>query len=187
MNIDGQEAEGMSWWRVQFHTDGSIKNVDETEYVTAPGRVVSYVYVQANDKASACSAAKKWWDKRVAIRKKADAKSRHSRIALGLCSKPGCGRKPREGKKTCQECADRASSLSRESLESRASGVPDRRLSDKTPEQRMEDFRADQKVRRCDTTWLALLKKFDELGPVSFREWLLSHVPSVADAQEAAQ
>jgi hypothetical protein len=186
MDIETQEAEGMMWWRVQFHTDGSIKSISETEYVTTPHSIVSYVYVQANDKASACIAAKKWLERRKEICRRSSAKGRKTRIAEGLCVNSGCRNPAREGVTLCQDCQDKKTARTKNWHDSVRAGI-DRRLSGKTPVQQLAERKADNAVRKVDTTWLSLLRRFDELGPEGFRAWLVSKIPAMRQSQDATQ
>lgn len=190
MNVDDQEMEGLAWWRVEFGRDGSVKGAQEMEYVSTPTRVVGYVFVRANNKASAVTKAIDWY-KRYCEKNRRDCQKRRERLDReGLCWH--CRKTAVTGDmKTCPPCAKANADRAKGRRDRLAAG--DTRDMRRTNPDGIEGIRARVKADTARATqtrrelagsdtgykYLTLLRKFDTLGPVAFRAWLVSKIPAM--------
>lgn len=178
------DEECVSWWRVQFRSDGTVESVVEGEYDSGPGRYVAYVQATSRDAAIAEAAA--WLAARKAVKARYDAKVRAERIEAGICSKSGCSNAPRDGRLMCDGCAAKATEAGRRYRE-RADAEDDLRVSKTDPVVRFEDFKARRAALSCSTTWLSLAEKYDSMGPEGFRAWLASKIESYRAIKQAGK
>lgn len=162
--------EGMSWWRVAMDRDGSVHSCEQIELVATPGRVVGYVYVQANDRAAAVAKARAWYERRKEIRRKADQKRSAARKAKGMCR--DCPAK------VCAEsmlyCAEH---LARHREAVRRHDRGETRHPRPNPIAAMKHDQKRRKLYQHQMMHLGrVLQKFDDLGPSGFRVWLVTEI-----------
>lgn len=146
----------MIWWRVELDTSGAILKVEQVEYAAQNKRLVRFV--EADTKAEACNNAKRWYVAKLARDREIQSTKCKARRDAGLCSK--CGRRPGAPRRIwCTLC------LERKAVESRRW-----RAGLSVPNHNDENIAY---ARRAGINAYAALKRFDEIGPVAFRAWLV--------------
>lgn len=170
----------MLWWRLELDGTGSILKCEQVEAVGKGTALVAYV--QATDKAGACSSAKAWFEKRRAQNRDKSRRYRADRIAKGLCV--ACGRAPHDyGIRCCAPCQARQNEKGRRA---RLGELPRRVVA--TPEEARAKH--EQTYRRYNASRVGLdmiLRKFDDLGPERFRAWLTFEIAQRDVTDYAAQ
>ncbi len=172
-----QKQEGLLWWRVELDRDGSIKTCSEIEYASTPERYVRFI--QASTRVEACSVAKEWWARR-SSRSSACSQARRLELKVaGRCTR--CRERPLCNATHCVRCRD---IVNRRNRDLRAGAEREKKALDPVEAQARErashlKFRESHPERYATLRFVAALKKFDELGPQKFREWLVERIESV--------
>lgn len=161
------------WFRVETASDGSILSCEEVEAKGRSGSVVRFY--EAADKADACSQAKEWYERRRQQDREQSAKNRSERKALGLCSRSGCRSKPEKGRSYCARCSANKNEENKLRRQRRRDGdFSDSRIN--------AGIQREKHGTQQSYRWWLLLQRFDELGPVAFRAWLVSKIPAMQSA-----
>jgi hypothetical protein len=175
--------QGLTWWRGELNKDGGISTLTEVGQASKGSKLVCYV--QATTRAEACSKIKAWWERRKGLIRSSSLRVRERRIAAGLC--PTCGKAPcAPDRALCGPCLQ-AAVVRAEKVRRRKKGehIPHapgwRRFS--SAEEAAEAASARRRAQRdkhghVNVFAPTVLKKFDELGPVKFREWLVGIIES---------
>lgn len=167
------------FWRVELDKSGAILTCDLVpDQGKNGGRVI---FVEAETKATACSNAKAWHERRKTLRARCDKKRSDdlkARRKAGLCTV--CGRPAGPGKRpyygqtvsasVCQPCS---TTLAARRTERENGAAPKMRAHRISPEEAVVSALRTRKLRLGLGT---VLKKFDALGPVAFREWLVAEI-----------
>ena len=149
------------WFRIESYADGSIASCEEVEVKGRNGSVVRFY--EAADNAEACAQASAWFREQQ-LRFRSDMKTRSER---GLCLR--CKKRLVNG--ACERCA-----AVKERANVRASGKAPPVTGGAAPSHQAGAMHS-AAVR--GHTWQLLLRRFDELGPVAFRAWLVSKIPAM--------
>lgn len=182
------------WFKIEQGADGTILSCVEVE---AKGVKCGTVrFYSAVDASAACYAAKKWYK---AHRIKHNSWQRDHREKIkgnGECVTrfSGCTKVVEPGKSRCANC--KAKALAGETARRarhKVGDMTDLRLHPGGPAQVMQNQRAaanagTRKLREAAGgarayEALLMLRKFDSLGPVAFRAWLVSKIPSMQQTQ----
>lgn len=179
------------WFRIEHLKDGSLGEVTE---VDTKGRSGSNVrFYEALTKTDACKQAKEWYEKYRANSNAGIKRLHDKRLSAGLCI--SCGESPRcisvKGiSRHCRECLTHVAELAA----ARRAGTPVGRPQHKDPV-KTKQMAVERNVRGNETrkekygslyayNLACLLTKFDAIGPLAFRQWL---VDKIADAQSKAK
>lgn len=158
------------WFSVETLADGSIGKVCEVEAKGRNGSVVRFY--EAVDKADACSQAKSWHE--------ADKARRRSAYSDRVSANPGaCTLHPRHPKK-CPKCKEQRRRIK--------TGECAKRRTEVSAEELLKAKKIRDRISAEARTWVSLLSRFDALGPVAFRAWLVSRIrPMVVPEAQAAE
>jgi hypothetical protein len=140
----------MNWFRVELDRSGAILRCTQIEAVEENKRLVCYV--QAVDKAEACSKAKSWSAERIAARKATFQRRRDE----GKCAR--CERPAVPGQKTCS--AHRPLSAAARANQQAA----------------WDRAAAREAAKEACGELPRILRRFDALGPEKFRSWLVAEI-----------
>lgn len=157
------------WFSVEHLKDGSIGKVTEVEAKGRSGAVVRFY--EAADAADACTQAAQWFARSRAQSAAANRRRRDARRADALCT--DCGGTPTPGFVRCEGCRNRSAAdmrLSRQGVNRRGPLL--------SPEEAYARYRSNPTVRLA-----TVLRRFDALGPVAFRAWLVSKIPAMQQTQ----
>lgn len=164
------------WFRVELDKAGAILTCEEVAGTTAPSRFVRYI--EAPDKAKACSLAKQWWELQLQRCRDAKARLRERRIAGGQCSE--CETPALAGRRMCTRHAQAVTAAAARTAARRKSGdVRDLRRGDKTPEQRLA-FHQERSLKVS-----VVLRELDRRGADGLRQWLVSMLTGQENANAA--
>lgn len=180
------------WFSVEHLKDGSIGKVVEVEAKGRSGAVVRFY--EAGDAADACSQALAWYARYAEKARDSAREKLRAKRADGLCTGSGCRRQPRDGKSMCRECLEKTSKRSAAIKRRRRAGDSSNlRLHPGGPEgvmnRRIQNSRArHDSIKslpggRTANRYRQILDKFDGLGPVAFRVWLVSKIPAMQQTQ----
>jgi len=175
------------FWRVEIDSEGSIKTCDLAESKGKNGARV--IYVEAETKHQACSAAKLWHQRYTASKRERCRRYSDARLASGKCG--ACGKEPpKAGCKTCQACISKINARAKAAkaglIEVRPRPSPEQVLERNRERARRHAERHRRGAYAADVarierstrdTYLPvtlLLGKLDELGPEQFRVWLVA-------------
>jgi hypothetical protein len=167
----------LKWFRIETGADGSILSCTEVEAKGRSGGVVRFY--EAIDADKACKSAQDWF----ASRQRSWKKRYENNKASGMCG-CGCGGPARTGKTTCQAQVDRTTRLAKE----RKAGRPRMNIRHATAEDALraslDDLARHDKARggSSGARLRANLVRFDALGPIAFRAWLVSEINKRSDA-----
>lgn len=189
--------QGLTWWRVELDKDGGIKTVTEVEEASKGAKLVCFV--QATTRAEACSAAVNWWRNRVA-KMRANLNERYSKnISAGVCG-VCAGPLAETSSRVCQKhLQQRRDAWKRNYRRSRGDEVPLLSPRYKDADQaaaalRESVTRSEERNRHLHperhrvVLAVTALKRFDELGPVEFRKWLVGIIEAAkAKAEPVAE
>jgi len=161
------------FWKVELLKDGSISSVEPCEAKGRNGTDV--IYVEADTKPEACSQAKRWWQ----LKKDRTLRSTRNRAerakSMGKCS--ACMRLPsRPGRMTCVACAERKAQRAREV---RAGAEVKKPMPRDRAWESWKQHKEASRQRRGGPKGMFLrgvLRRFDEMGPEAFREWVVSEL-----------
>ena len=158
----------MKWFRIELDSSGAILQCSEVESKAKGSAHIRYV--EANDAASACSFAKQWYHRKLEQSRASKADRDSKRLCVARLA--GCTGAQAIGHKSCQNCLDVKNAESRESYRAarEAAGSPAK----STPLKRLREPTGGSVKRRI------ALEAFDRLGPVKFREWLVSEIERVS-------
>ena len=193
------------WFWIEHLPDGGIGRTGESETKGRNGSVIRYY--EAVDLADACAQAQQWWARKKQTNAEFSARRRKERFARGLCE--SCGQRPIEQSKTqknrwgglsvrhhkvakkCRECMDRTAELSLERRRGlRPANHPDANTAYAKALEWRERAAAKAIAKAGSSTgivYLRMLTKFDELGAVAFRAWLVSKIPAMSETGDPAQ
>jgi hypothetical protein len=159
------------FWRVELDKEGSLKSCDACAERGKNGQRV--IYVEAEDKPSACTAAKQWWEKRKNYNAELSRRRSKELASKGLCT--SCGQRPLVNKWYCEQC--RARSNERHSARRQGAAPPPQRPAS-TPEEARERWRESSRNHGGSRGYLLrrALKNFDALTPTEFRRWLVNEI-----------
>lgn len=175
------------WWRIELDKSGAILSCAHVEMSgTSRGRIR---FVEADSDAEACSRSVDGYRRSLLYHREKGATLRAAQTARGLCCISYCKNEPEHGKKRCKEHAAIGNANSRRwrSGEARANHPSE----DLAAEARAADRRRVTRKARDEKGGEAglrvvLLSKFDTLGPVAFRAWLVAGIEKF-NAARAAQ
>jgi len=172
----------MSFWRVELSEEGGIFTAEPCESAGTNGRRV--IYVEAESKALACSAALQWFESYRARQRKSSEKTRKKAIAKGLCSV--CRKnKSRPGKINCQGCAAKIALRERQIKQGdRTVRVPRSLAEVRDAELRDVDASAFRRA-RLTVSLVSVLQRFDSCSPEEFRAWLVQEIDRVRSVVSA--
>lgn len=171
------------WFRIELDKTGAILTCEETGEALRSGRYIRYI--EADNKAAACSFAKQWYEKRKAWRRKSDKKLQDTRRAAGLCrscTQPVCA----ASIKFCEYHLELSKIHQRRWARGEAVPIP---VADPVAARERELTRLREKYqeRRMALTPRQVLAKYDELDGrrSAFRAWLVMLTAPFEQAEAA--
>lgn len=175
----------MFWWRVELDKSGAILTCD---YVADKGRNGGRViFVEADTKANACTAAKAWHRRFIEYQRGRSAKYEARNIAAGLCAKCRAPKPPeRLAKRQCADCTARqiarAKAVKAGLVEKKHKPTDEElverhaRYIERAPVRRAASEACAKRRAKRTVSLVALLELLDKVGPTAFRAWLVTEI-----------
>lgn len=153
------------WFRIELDGTGAILSCTEVELAEKQGRLVRFV--EAPDKAGACSSVKQWYEHRcrtMVEKRQVMIARRHAEGKCTDCEKPSA-----PGVKMCQTHIERRRAYGkRDRMRARGEAPP--------PERPIRLEPRIAYLAQCEPALKAsrIIFELDRLGPVAFRAWVMS-------------
>lgn len=154
------------WFRIELDKSGAILKCDQVDQGFTGTKFVRFV--EAETKAAACSDVKAWYENRLLKARMDNARRAAIQLNAGLCRALCCKQPPAEGRTKCKK------HLAAEAVNALRCKRGETKKQTRCPEKRKQSVIASGRL--GGAYFPTILKKFDELGSVQFRAWLVSEI-----------